>query len=139
MYETCAKFLKHWTSIAVALRALKSSASSAAAAGEVPLLNDDQRLQVSQLVMVLKPVRVCMGQIAGSKSVSICSTVSEWMTMTESLQPCTKDSGGNDILPSIAKVKLELAASLATVRASLHCNFALEFAQLEACQCNHYL
>lgn len=109
--ECCEKFLKHWSHIAPAMRAMRATSTTPA---DVPILTDTMKLQVQELVAVLKPIRVVMGKIAGSKTVSLCSSITEWNAMMRTLQPdATADA---ELLPCTLHLKDQLLAALTRVR-----------------------
>ncbi len=110
VFECCVKFLKHWISIAPAMRAMRTTSTNPA---EVPLLSDAAKTQVEQLVALLKPIRIAMGKVAGSKTVSICASITEWNAMMTSLQPNAVADA--QLLPRIVDLKEQLLRALTLV------------------------
>lgn len=81
LYEVLIVVLRHWKDLSLALSAF---AGLGVGVG-VPTITEDARRRTEGMVAVLKPFRLAVGTLSGSKTVSLSHSVVEWYKLLQAL------------------------------------------------------
>lgn len=105
----------HWVALQSACDVMRGTGVKG-----VPLMDADARKFAESLNVVLSAVRSTVGQLSGSKAVSICSTISTWERMMKLLEAPAEPGEDRKITAIRAALRTRLNEVLATTGVRFH-------------------